>query len=69
MARTDTLRHFLSDVADAIRYKTGGSSDIVAEDFDTEIRNIQSGIMTQEQYNNALDLSEYILGYDYDPSL
>lgn len=43
MARTDTLGHFLTDVADAIRTKTGSSETIVASDFDTEIENIPSG--------------------------
>lgn len=43
MARTDTLGHFLTDVADAIRTKTGSSESITASDFDTEIENIPSG--------------------------
>lgn len=43
MARTDTLGHFLTDVADAIRTKTGSSETITASDFDTEIENIPSG--------------------------
>jgi len=43
MARTDTLPHFLTDVADAIRTKTGDSSPIQASNFDTAIENIPSG--------------------------
>lgn len=43
MARTDTLGHFLTDVADAIRTKKGTSDTIAAEDFDTEIENLPSG--------------------------
>lgn len=43
MARTDTLGHFLTDVADAIREKKGTSKTIVASDFDTEIENLPSG--------------------------
>lgn len=43
MARIDTLVHFLTDVADAIRNKTGSSASILAENFDTEIANIPSG--------------------------
>lgn len=43
MARTDTLGHFLTDVADAIRSKTGSSSAIQASDFDTEIESISGG--------------------------
>ena len=43
MARTDTLGHFLTDVADAIREKKGSSDTIQASDFDTEIENLPSG--------------------------
>lgn len=43
MARTDTLPHFLTDVADAIRTKTGSSETIQASSFDTEIANISGG--------------------------
>lgn len=43
MARTDTLPHFLTDVADAIREKKGTSETIQASDFDTEIENLPSG--------------------------
>lgn len=43
MARTDTLPHFLTDVAEAIRAKTGGSNPIQASNFDTEIGNISGG--------------------------
>ena len=40
MARVDSLGHFLTDVADAIREKQGTSETIQASDFDTEIENI-----------------------------
>ena len=43
MARTDTLPHFLTDVADAIRTKSGTSGTIQASTFDTAIANIPSG--------------------------
>lgn len=43
MARTDTLGHFLTDVADAIREKGGTSSTIQASSFDTAITNLPSG--------------------------
>lgn len=49
MARVDTLPHFLTDVADAIREKKGTEETIKASDFDTEIENLPSGA----------DLSEY----------
>ena len=42
MARTDNLNHFLTDVADAIRFRAGTSGSIAAADFDTEIENIPS---------------------------
>ncbi len=43
MARTDTLPHFLTDVADAIREKKGSEDTIKASNFDTEIENLPSG--------------------------
>lgn len=43
MARVDTLGHFLTDVADAIREKKGTEEEITASDFDTEIENLPSG--------------------------
>lgn len=43
MARTDTLGHFLTDVADAIRTKSGSVNAIPASQFDTEIENLPSG--------------------------
>lgn len=58
MARTDTLGHFLTDVADAIRTKTGSSDTIQASDFDTEIENIPSGgssPTTIDELNEAID--------------
>jgi len=43
MARVDTLPHFLTDIADAIRTKGSTSSLITASDFDTAIANLPSG--------------------------
>lgn len=54
MARTDTLPHFLTDVADAIREKTGSSDTIQASSFDTAIEDIPSG--------GGVDITEYIDG-------
>ena len=48
MARTDTLSHFLTDVADAIREKAGTQETIQASSFDTAIANIPSGGDTPE---------------------
>lgn len=43
MARIDTLPHFLTDVADAIRAKKGTVAPISIADFDTEIASISGG--------------------------
>ncbi len=57
MARTDTLPHFLTDVADAIRTKGGTVADIQASSFDTAIANLPSG---------GIDWSE--IGYTSQPT-
>lgn len=44
MARIDTLGNFLTDVADAIREKTGSEETIQASEFDTAISEIPSGL-------------------------
>lgn len=70
MARTDTLGHFLTDVADAIREKTGSSEEIQASDFDTEIESIPSGggttptsysELNSQILNSVQSFSEYLL--------
>lgn len=43
MARIDTLSNFLTDVAIAIKNKTGKTDAITPADFDTEIASIQGG--------------------------
>lgn len=43
MARTDTLDNFCTDIADSIREKTGETGLIPASEFDTKIRNIETG--------------------------
>lgn len=52
MARIDTLGHFLTDVANAIRNKSGKSATISAANFDTEINNLD----TKQKYPDALSL-------------
>lgn len=42
MARTDNLTNYLTDVADAIRTKTGSQATIQASSFDTEIEDIET---------------------------
>lgn len=53
MARTDTLNHFLTDVADAIRTKTGSAATITASSFDTEITNIPTSGGDPTDYFNG----------------
>lgn len=43
MARTNSLTNFLTDVATAIKSKTGKSTSIPAANFDTEIMTIETG--------------------------
>ena len=52
MARVDTLGHFLSDVAAAIRTAEGSSEEITASTFDTRIEALSGG---------GGDLSEYFV--------
>lgn len=50
MARLDNLNNFLTDVADAIRNKTGETDMIPAEQFDNKINNLSiSNYSIQEQ--------------------
>lgn len=53
MARTDSLNNFLTDVADAIRTKTGSAASITASDFDTEIENIPTSGGSPTDYFNG----------------
>lgn len=59
MARTDSLGHFLTDVADAIRTKGGTSATIQASNFDTAIANLPSGGTTEAEEKD-------VNFYDYD---
>lgn len=52
MARTDNLKNYLTDVADAIREKTNITDKIKASEFDTKIRGISG---ESEQWEWALD--------------
>lgn len=66
MAKTDNLQDFLTDVANAIRTKTGTTQPINAQNFSTEILNIQTG-GGGNTLKNLLDAtkSAYYLFYDY----
>lgn len=59
MARVDSLGHFLTDVADAIREKGGTSEPIQASDFDTAIENLPSGGNDNNVFVNTLLASTY----------
>ena len=49
MANTSNLSSFLTDVADAIREKKGTQDQIPAENFDTEIKSIETGTKINNQ--------------------
>ena len=65
MARTDNLNHFLTDVADAIRYRTGTSGSIAAADFDTEIENIPSSGSNPSDFFDGDYASSPVGGLEY----
>lgn len=52
MARTDNLSNFLTDVASAIRNKTGETGEIPASEFDNKIESIQAGSGDVSEYFN-----------------
>ena len=62
MADTTNLSQFLSDVADAIRTKKETTEQIPAENFDQEILSIETGVLTQEEYDTCDNLARDILG-------
>lgn len=53
MARTDTLDHYLTDVASAIKTKLGSQTPILASAFDTAIASIPSGGGTTLEYETG----------------
>lgn len=72
MARIDTLANFLTDVAAAIKTKTGKTDSITPANFDTEIASIESGGESTKYapsyvsfyYCEHEDMSELINGID-----
>lgn len=63
MARIDNLSHFLTDLADAVRARTGTSDPIQASNFDTIIENLPGGNAdTIGQEMRKYDLMEYWYG-------
>lgn len=73
MARIDNLPNFLTDVADAIREKTGITESIPVCEFDAKINEISTGIDIDgiiKEYTvaagatvNAGDFVKYMNGY------
>lgn len=61
MARTNNLTNFLTDVATAIKTKTGDSTAIPASQFDTKIAGITTGYLTTDEYTKANDDLDDIL--------
>ena len=61
MARTNNLTNFLTDVATAIKTKTGDSSLIPVSQFDTKIANITTGHLDNTEYQEANDDLDDIL--------
>lgn len=60
MADTSNLSQFLTDVADAIRTKKETTEPIPAANFDSEILDITTGMMTKEDYKNACSIATEI---------
>lgn len=54
MARVDNLKNFLTDVANAIRSKTGKSETLSPANFDTEIESISGGGDISEYINEVM---------------
>lgn len=61
MARINNLTNFLTDVATAIKTKTGDSTAIPASQFDTKIANITTGHLDNTEYTEANDDLDDIL--------
>ena len=63
MARTNNLTNFLTDVASAIKTKTGDNTAIPASQFDTKIADISTGNLSDEEYAEAnTDLDNILQG-------
>lgn len=52
------LKSLFTNIAAAIREKTGGSAPVIADDFPDAIRAIESGIDTSDATATAADIAE-----------
>lgn len=69
MARIDTLTNFLTDVATSIRNKKGTSDEIPAQNFDTEILNLEGGTDTSDANATAKNILKDKTAYVKDEKL
>ena len=60
MARIDSLPNFLTDVADAIKSKTGDNTSIPASQFDTKITNLET---TDDDFHSGNSTYTWSAGY------
>ena len=63
MATHTTLASLFSDIANAIRAKTGKSGQIIADNFPTEIAAIETGVDTDDANATAGDMLSGATGY------
>lgn len=61
MARINNLTNFLTDVSSSIKVMTEDDTPIPASQFDTKILGIQTGHLTNEEYQSANDTVDDIL--------
>ena len=63
MAKHTTLASLFSDIAAAIRAKTGKTDKLVADDFPTAIAGITTGVNTSDATVTAADVASGVIAY------
>lgn len=66
MAKHTTLASLFSDIAVAIRAKTGKTDKLVADDFPTAIAGITTGVNTSDATVTAEDMAKDVIAYGAD---
>lgn len=66
MAKHTTLASLFSDIAAAIRAKTGKTDKLVADDFPTAIAGITTGVNTSDATVTAADVASGVIAYGKD---